>query len=510
MRRRTVLGRGLGGVLAAAAPPRLADAQPAPKRGGKLVYAAGTDVQTLDPQMIGDIPTSRIVMHIYETLVAQDADGKIGPMLAVSWTTSADGLTWEFKLRQGVLFQDGTPFDAQAVKASFERLRDPQTGAPRRSALDPLAAIEIIDADTIRLVTKAPFAPLLATLSSYNLAILSPAQIKAQGAKLREAPSGTGPYALQRWDPGERITLARNEAYWGEKGLLDTIEARVVPEDSARTLLLLSGGADVITGVPTAMLGRLQSSPGVKMIRKTGYRTIYVGLNMAVKPFDDLRVRQAVAHAIDVKALLAGVLRGVGSLGGGLESPAIDGAARLAPYPFDPAASRRLLADSGHPDGFQTSFYVPTGRYTADRQLGEAIQAQLAAVGIKAALQTPEFGALTAALNARDKVPIFLLGKGSPTGDLDFTTMLTVASKGPINYSNLADPDIDRLLDQQRVTLDADQRRTLLLQAQQRVYDQVPVVVLFYEDQVFATRAAVHDVAVSANEFVSFKRAWKE
>ena len=503
MRRRTILAA----MLAA---PTLAGAQPAPKRGGKLVYAAGTDVQTLDPQLIADIPTSRIVMHIYETLVAQDPDGRIGPMLALLWTTSADGLGWTFQLRPGVLFHDGSAFDAAAVKASFDRLRDPTTGAPRRSVLDPIASIDVVDAGTVRLVTRAPFAPLLATLSSYNLAILSPARIMAQGPKLREAPSGTGPYRLEKWEPGERITLARNDAYWGEKGLLNSIEARVVPEDSARTLLLLSGQADVITGIPTAMLPRLQSSASVKLLRKTGYRTIYVGLNMALKPFDNLRVRQAVAHAIDVKALLSGVLRGVGSLGGGLESPAINGAARLPPTPFDPALARQLLAEAGYPEGFSTSFYVPTGRYTADRQLGEAIQAQLAAVGIKVALQTPEFGALTAALDARNKVPMFLLGKGSPTGDLDFTAGLTVSSKGSINYSNLSDPAIDALIAEQRGTLDPERRRVLLLDIQQRVYAAMPVVVLFYEDQVFATRAGVHDVALWANEFVSFKRAWKD
>ncbi len=506
MFRRTIL-RGLL-VSGAAIAPALAD--PAPKRGGKLVYGAGTDVQTLDPQMIGDIPTARIVMQIYETLVGQDPDGKIGPQLATSWSTSGDDLVWTFTLRPGVTFQDGTPFDAEAVKATFDRLRDPATGSPRRSALEPLAAIDVVDPHTVRLTTKAPYAPLLATLSSYNLAILSPAQIRAKGAKLREAPAGTGPFKLQRWEPGERITLVRNDAYWGEPALLDAIEARVVPEDSARTLLLMSGQADVVSGVSTVMLPRLQSTPSVKLIRKIGYRTIYVGLNMTMKPFDDLRVRQAVAHAIDVKALLSGVLHGAGKVGGGLESPVIDGATDLPPYPFDPALSRKLLEEAGLKHGFQTSFWVPTGRYTADRQLGEAVQAQLAAVGIRASLQTPEFGALTAALNARDKVPMFMLGKGSPTGDLDFTLTLTVESKGSINYSNLKDPEIDRLIVEQRRTLDPAKRKELLRQIQTRVYDEVPVVVLSYEEQIFATRAVVHDVTVWANEMVGFKRAWKD
>jgi peptide/nickel transport system substrate-binding protein len=500
----------LTGLLASSVKIAPALAHPVPKRGGKLVYAAGTDVQTLDPQMIGDIPTARIVMQMYETLVAQGPDGTIGPQLAASWSTSNDELVWTFALRPGVTFQDGTPFEAEAVKATFDRLRDPATRSPRRSALEPVASIDVVDPHTVRLTTKAPYAPLLATLSSYNLAILSPAQIRAKGAKLGEAPAGTGPFKLQRWDRGERISLVRNDAYWGEPALLDAVEARVVPEDSARTLLLMGRQVDAVSGVSTILLPRLQSIPSVTLIRQIGYRTIYLGLNMAVKPFDDLRVRQAVAHAIDVKALLSGVLHDAGKVGGGLESPAIEGATDLPPYKFDPALGRKLLEEAGLKQGFQTSFWVPTGRYTADRQLGEAVQAQLATIGIHASLQTPEFGALSAALNTRDKVPMFLLGKGSPTGDLDFTLTLTVDSNGSINYSHLNDPEIDRLIVEQRRTLDPAKRKELLQRIQRRVYDEVPVVVLSYEEQIFATSASVHDVAISANEMISFKRAWKD
>jgi peptide/nickel transport system substrate-binding protein len=172
----------LTGLLASSVKIAPALAHPVPKRGGKLVYAAGTDVQTLDPQMIGDIPTARIVMQMYETLVAQGPDGTIGPQLAASWSTSNDELVWTFALRPGVTFQDGTPFEAEAVKATFDRLRDPATRSPRHSALEPVASIDVVDPHTVRLTTKAPYAPLLATLSSYNLAILSPAQIRAKGA----------------------------------------------------------------------------------------------------------------------------------------------------------------------------------------------------------------------------------------------------------------------------------------------------------------------------------------
>src|SRR5262249_49503693 len=153
--------------------------------------------------------------------------------------------------------------------------------------------IKVVDDNTIALSTKEPFAPLLAQISAYNLAIMSPAQLQKAGAKYREQPAGTGPFKLKSWQPGERITLERNNDYWGEKPKLDALEPRVVPEDSARVLLLLGGEADVIASVPTVMLKRLEGSSGVKVLKKTGYRTIYVGLNNAMPPFDDRRVREA-------------------------------------------------------------------------------------------------------------------------------------------------------------------------------------------------------------------------
>jgi peptide/nickel transport system substrate-binding protein len=499
---RAVFACVLAGVACAAAQAQQ------PKAGGTLIYATGTDVQTLDPQFVTDVPTSRIVAHIHETLVKADEKGNIQPALATSWSTSDDKLTWTFKLRQGVRFHDGTPFNAAAVKATFDRMRDPATASPRRSALAAITEIKVIDDATVALVTNEPFAPLLAQISAYNLAIMSPAQLQKAGARYREQPAGTGPFRLKSWQPGERITLARNDDYWGEKPKLDAVEMRVVPEDSARVLLLLSGEADVIASVPTVMLKRLEGSSAVRVIKKTGFRTIYVGLNNAIPPFNDRRVREAVAHAIDVKGLQRGVLSGVGQVGGGFESPVIGGAKEFPPRPHDPAKSRRLLAEAGFPNGFTTSFYVPTGRYLMDRQLGEAIQAQLGEVGIKVKIESPEWGAFTTIMDQK-KGPMFLMGKGSPTGDLDFTLTLTAMTNGRMNSFALSNPEIDRLILEQRATVEPEKRRALLARTQDLIFEEVPAVVLFYEDQIFATRANVQGVAVYPNEFIDFAGAWK-
>lgn len=191
-----------------------------PKRGGTLVYASGTDVTTLDPQFVTDVPTSRIVMQVHETLVHQDEYGEIKPLLAESWSISDDKLTWTFKLRHGVSFHDGTPFTADAVKATFDRLLDPATGSPRRSVGSMITKVVVVDPYTVALSTDKPFAPLLAQLSAYNMAIVSPTQLSRVGKGYNRSPSGTGPFRFQSWTSGDKITLVRNDDYWGEKPLL--------------------------------------------------------------------------------------------------------------------------------------------------------------------------------------------------------------------------------------------------------------------------------------------------
>ncbi|NML46113.1 glutathione ABC transporter substrate-binding protein [Ramlibacter sp. G-1-2-2] len=497
----------LAGAAAAMGGPVLA--QPKPRNGGTLVYAAGSATQTLDPQFITDVTTFRAVGSMYEALTRQDEEGRIVPGLALSWTLSPDKRTWTFKLRPGVTFHDGSPFDAQAVKFSYDRLLNPATGSPRRSTLEMVESTAVVDDLTFRLTTKEPFAPLLSQLSAYNVYILSPSFVQKQGANFSKAASGTGPFKLQSWQPGEKLTVVRNDKYWGEKARLDAVVFSVVPEDSARTLLLLSGQADVISELPYVMVKKLGALDAVRVVRKPGYRTIYLGMNMNVAPFNDLRVRQAVGYAINKPALVQGVLSGIGSLGGSLEAASIEGSAKeLQPYPYDPVKAKKLLAEAGFPNGFSTDFMVPTGRYNMDRQVGEAIQGQLAAVGIKANIQSPEFGAYLAALN-KGKVPMFMSGKGSPTGDMDFTQTLMSHSAGKMNYWGIKDPEVDKLVLQQRTAVDPKERHRLLAELQAKVYQQEPHVTLYYEDQVSATRSNVHDVKVYVNEFIDFSKAWK-
>ena len=472
-----------------------------------LTYATGTDAQTLDPQFVTDVPTSRIVMQIHETLVYPNAEGQIEGVLAESWEVSPDGRTWTFKLRPDVTFHDGSPLTAGAVKATFDRIMAEETGSPRKSAAGSVEQVSVIDDHTVEFVTKSTFAPFLAQLSAYNLAIMSPNAVERIGDDYSREPAGTGPYKLADWIPGETLTLARNEDYWGSKPGISELKVQIVPEDSARVLMLMSGDADVVANVPPAMVEQLKSVPNVEIVQKTGFRTIYLAMNLAMQPFDNPKVRQATALAIDTQALVAGVMQGLATRGGGLESPVIPGATFFDPYPYDPEAAKALLAEAGYPDGFETELYVPTGRYINDKQLGEAIQAQLAEIGIKASIKSPEWGTYQALLREKTTVPLYLIGKGSPTGDLDLTLTLVAGSEGRMNFNNYSDAAVDDAIAKQREIMDVDERTEVLRTILAGIYDDFPYVVLFYEDQLFGQRDVVEGVEILANEFVDFSNA---
>lgn len=474
-----------------------------------LIFASGNDADTLDPHFLLDRPAIRVSTHIHECLIYFDAEGNLKPQLALSWSVSEDRLTWTFNLRKGVVFHDGTPFGAEAVKASFERLLDSATGSPRRSIGSMIEEVKVVDDETVALRTKERFAPFASQVSVFTLAIMSPTAIKKYGKSYGQHPSGTGPFKLESHQPGEKVTLVRNDAYWGEKPTLKRLEFRVVPEDAARILQLLSGEADVVANVPPVLVNKLKASSGVNLLQETSFRTVLLGINFATKPFDDLRVRQALAHAIDTTALVKGVLNNLPKNGGGIEAPEIPGARKdLKPYAFDPALSKKLLAEAGYADGFKTSLLTPTGRLLNDRQLAEAIQAQAKAVGIDIRIDAPDWATYTKMLTTKE-APLTLSSKGNPTGDLDLTMNLVAHSKGGMNYYNWRNDKVDQLIADQRGETDEAKRRDMLSEIQQAIYDDLPLIALFYDAQIYASRANVSRVVIQPNEMLSLADARK-
>jgi len=288
-----------------------------------ITYGVGVDATTLDPQMVDNVPTANAVMHIHETLTTWDKDMNIVGKLAEKWEVAPDGKTWTFHLRKGIKFHDGADFNADAVKKSFERILDPATGSPRRSILSMIVEMNILDPYTIQLVTAEPFGPFLSQLATYNASILSPKAIDTYGKDYGTHPAGTGPFVLKEWLPGEQIVFQRNEDYWGDKPKTKNLVFKVIPEMTTRVMALQTGEVDIISNVPPFMVEQLKKSKNVELIVAEGFRTIYIGMNMKRPPFSDVRVRQALYHAIDRDTIVNNILNGLAIKAVGLESTSI-------------------------------------------------------------------------------------------------------------------------------------------------------------------------------------------
>jgi len=476
-----------------------------------VVYGVGVDATTMDPQMVDNVPTANAVMHVHETLVTWDKDMNIVGKLAETWETSSDGKTWTFHLRKGVKFQDGADFNAEAVKKSFERILDPATGSPRRSILSMITAMKVVDPYTIELTTNEPFGPFLSQLATYNAAILSPKAIDQYGKDYGRHPAGTGPYILKEWQPGEKMVFERNENYWGEKPKTKTLVFKIIPENTTRVMALQTGEVDIISNVPPFQIEQLKANKDVEVVLAEGFRTIYLGMNMKNKPFNDVRVRQALNYAIDRDAIIQTVLGGTATKAVGPEATSIPGAASDLPtYEYNPDKAKQLLAEAGYPNGVEIKFYAPFGRYNMDKQVAEAIQAQIAQAGFKADLQTLDWSIFSNALREGKDTQLFMVGKGSPSGDLDFTSQICWKTGGSLNYSFLSDPTIDKLVDEQRRTVDPEKRKQVLHEMQLKVQEALPWASLYYEKQIVAKRKNIAGEVIWPNEFVDLRYAEKK
>lgn len=256
---------------------------------------------------------------------------------------------------------------------------------------------------------------------------------------------------------------------------------RVISDDALRANLLERGEVDVISPVPIGIIHRLGQSREIQILHEKGLRTICLGFNHRIKPFDDLRVRKAISHALHTEAILNNVLKGKGSTGGSYESPLIPGAHQgLKPYPYDPALAKKLLREAGYPDGFKTTLYTPKGRYFMDEEVARDIQAQLKKVGIGVKIEIPNWATYIHLLENGNHIPMFIHGKGSPASDLNFTLNHGIKTGGKMNYSRYSNPKVDRLIAEQEEIVDPKRRFQVLSEIQKILYEEVANITLYF------------------------------
>ncbi|RIH85415.1 Glutathione-binding protein GsiB [Meiothermus luteus] len=479
-------------------------------QGRTLIIAQGTDPTTLDAPLATDSPSATVVNHVVETLFEYTPDGKIQPLLVERYSFSSDRKTLTLYLRKGIKFHDGTDFNAEAVKFNLERLISQELASAFAFLLrGRVTAFEVVDSHTLRLRMPEPFAPVLAHLTHSSTGIQSPTAIRRLGVGYRDNPVGTGPYKFDRWQKGQFVELVRNEDYWGRKPAIERLRFLAVPEAATRMALVETGQAHVAVRVPPQDVQRLNARPEIEVVTTPSVRTIFFYFNQSKKPFDDIRVRKAINHAINKEEIVKFVLGGFGRVSDAPISPGIFGYTKVGSYEYNPNLARQLLAQAGYTaqNPLRITIHSPNGRYLQDIRVTEAVQSQLRAVGVQAQIQTLEWGAYLAATNQpreRNEIQMAMLGWGTVTGDADYGLygLFHSSQQAPNGFNRgfYANPRLDRVLEQARVATNPQARQQLYRTAMQIIYNDVPWVFLHSEQQVTAIRREVQGFVVHPTE----------
>ncbi|MEV4771236.1 ABC transporter substrate-binding protein [Micromonospora humida] len=438
---------------------------PAGDGGGvtTLRVANPTPVVSLNPFAANsaDQPTLTVVQEVFETLVVRK-DGKIAPQLAESWT-NPDPLTWQFVLRSGVTFADGTPMTSADAKASLRALID---GKGPLAGL--WATVDDIRTPDERTLTIHTTSQLGTVLSNLTLLWIAPAAKLGDNAFF-DAPYGTGPFKVSSFTAGQSVNLVRNDTYRGDRPKLTSISYRYIPEVSGRVTALANNEIDVTWGLPPDQLTGLRDNKDLTVRSFPTYANYYIWFNSSRKPFTDARVRQAMWHAVDFAKISKSLFDQAGTPATGPLPEAVFGAAGQNPYTYDPARARQMLTEAGYPDGFTTTMMWSSGCCTNGNSFADAMISDWAKVGIVVKPQELERATWLDKLLKLDWDSTMTTGS-TVTGDADFTLARLYLSTAKRN--GYANPELDRILLAARAELDQDKRAALYAQAGKIVWDQ--------------------------------------
>lgn len=470
--------------------------------GGVLVYGRGGDTVALDPAIVTDGESFRVTENVYDTLLTfGEQDTTVQPSLAKEWTVSEDGLTYTFMLEEGVTFHDGTPFNADAVVQNFERWA---AGSAEQfyyynsmfmsEGESVIASVEAQDDTTVVFTLTRPQAPFLKNIAMSPFAIASPAAFD----QLEDNPVGTGPFKFVEWKRNDSITLEKNTAFWKD-GLpkLDRVIFRAIPDNSARLNALTTGEIDIADGINPSDATSIQSNSELQLIERPSMNIGYLGLTNNRAPFDDVKVRQAVNHAIDKQTIIDAFFQGYAEPAVNPMPSTISGYnEEITGYEYDPEKAKALLAEAGYNGEEFELWAMPVPRpYMPDGQkVAEAIQKNLEDVGMKAKIVTYEWATyLEKAKNG--EADAFLLGWTGDNGDADnfLYTLLDKDNIGSNNYAYYSSDEAHTLLVQAQSEVDEDKRNELYKQAQVIIHEDAPWVPLAHSTPLIAAKATVQD-----------------
>ncbi len=484
-RRRFVTGSGaLGAGLILQG--NTARAQSAPRRGGILRMSVDQAVAKLNPLATRVNPEYLVAELLYSGLTRLGVDMTPVPDLAESWSASADLSQWTFKLRGGIVFHDGTPCNSADVVASFEAMLDPKTASPARQNIGPIDKVSASDATTIVFTLKAPFADLPVSLAYTNARIVPKAIIEAGLQRLDREAIGTGPFKLVSFEPERQVVVQRNERYYDPaRPYLDRIEVVIYPDPTAEGSALMSGQTDLTLNTLPTEFARLQRAPGVKTLRTPSGQFCNVNFGCDTKPFNDVRVRQALALCVDRAAMVEFVTEGFGTPGNDTAlNPAYTYYVDRPLKKPDIAAAKKLLGEAGYANGLQATL-IASDRPAVRTQLAIALREMAKPAGFDIKVETMPHATY---LDQVWKKGSFYIGFYNMQATADAIFALLYTSNAAWNETRWNNADFDKVVNEARVTIDPAKRRALYGEAQGLMHRDVPSLIPVFFDLLAARR----------------------
>ena len=507
-----VLAAGCDGDRLGLGPSRERGARPA----DTLVVGRPLDAISLDPARPTDNESAEVIAQVYETLVRY-APGttEVEPGLAVAWEADPGGTVWTFHLRPGVVFHDGTPFDADAVVFSFERQRDPAHPFHHgkfnywENAFKNIVAVERVDPLTVRFRIAGPYAPFLANMTMFPVSIVSPAAVRAWGDEFGAHPVGTGPFRVERWDRGDRIVLARHDRYWGPRPALAHLVFEVIADPRQRLIDLESGSIDLALAILPSELQFVDLHPGLVLYRPPINNVTYLAMNCQKPPFDDVRVRRAINLAINKTPIVRLAYHGLAIPADGPLPPTQWGHVDAPTSRYAPDEARALLREVAAEGKLELdrsyALYAPaTPRpYLPNPDpVVRIIKSNLEAVGLPIVVVQQPFDAHVDDTEA-GRHDLSLLGWVGDNGDPDNYLFLLFDQANTVpglaqNVAFYRDAEVSRLLREAQVASDRPARETLYADVQRRIAVDAPWVPLAHSQTAIAARDDIAGVVVGS------------
>jgi len=470
-----------------AAPTEMAaepTAETAPAEPFEVVMGIAANVGQLHPNLTSLTTDWIILEQMMDPLIVLGPDGTFQPWLATEWSVSDDGLVWTFKLRNDVTFHNGEPFNAEAVKYTFDQAMTIE-GSSQTNVINELASMNVVDDSTIELVTNRTNPIFLSQIA--HVFIMPPKYTDEVGLGFSEAPVGTGAFTFVEWVKDDHVTVEKNPDWWNGEPQVDRITFRTIPEASSRVASLLAGETDIVEVIPFDAIAQIKADPNLSVLDRLGQIT-YIGLDtLRGLPTADVRVRQAMNYAVDAQAIAEFVLSGrAQAVPGGLW-PVSPGWDPNLPFYNDKDKARELLAEAGYPDGFEIKFTIAQIQGLLQyKEVAQAVQADLAEVGITANIEELETQAMFDAYAAKELEMYYFPWRSNPEAARHFNTLLHSQTRG-YYYAN---PEMDVLIDNFMTEMDPAKRYEDGKVLNAFVYEEAPWIFMYVEQEGFGVNTS--------------------